>query len=286
MRTMLTRTRRFVLAAFIAVLPASMVMATEVWQTLPPMPTRPAPAQEGYAAINGIELYYATYGSGPPVLLLHGGLGNSDYWGKLIPVLASNHKVIVMDSRGHGRSTRDAQPYSYDLMASDVLGLMDFLGISQADIVGWSDGGIIGLDIAMNHPGRIGRLFAFGANSTLAGLKKGFDTNPTFAAYIERAGQEYAQLSQTPTEYDDFLNQVGAMWGSQPNWSAADLARIKTPVMIADGEHDEAIRREHTEELARQVPGAELLILPGVSHFAMLQDPALFNRAVVDFLAQ
>ena len=226
--------------------------------------------------------------SGSPVLLLHGGLGNSDYWGKLIPALAGNHKVIVMDSRGHGRSTRDAQPYSYDLMASDVLGLMDFLGIVKADIVGWSDGGIIGLDIAMNHPDRIGKLFAFGANSTLAGPQGRVRQQPDISPpIIERAGKEYAQLSQTPTEYDDFLNQVGGDVGL-----AAELVRrpiapgSRRPSMIADGEHDEAIRREHTEELAREVPGAELLILPGVSHFAMLQDPALFNQAVVDFLAE
>ena len=112
-----------------------------------------------------------------------------------------------MDSRGHGRSTRDAQPYGYDLMASDVVGLMDYLKIEKADIVGWSDGAIIGLDIAMNHPDRIGRLFAFAANSTTAGLKPDIDKNPTFA-FIERAGQEYRKNSPTPDQYDAFLAQI------------------------------------------------------------------------------
>ena len=146
-----------------------------------------------------------------------------------------------MDSRGHGRSTRDAQPYGYDLMASDVIGLMDYLKLDKADIVGWSDGAIIGLDIAMNHPDRIGRLFSFAANSTVDGLKPDVLENPTFAAYIERAGEEYKKNSPTPDEYEAFLNQIGAMWASQPNWTEADLARIKTPVLIVDGEHDEAI---------------------------------------------
>jgi pimeloyl-ACP methyl ester carboxylesterase len=161
---------------------------------------------------------------------------------------------------------------------------MDYLKLAKADIVGWSDGAIIGLDIAMNHPDRIGRLFAFAANSTVAGLKADVLENPTFAAYIERAGEEYKQNSPTPTEYDAFLNQIGAMWASQPNWTDADLGRIRTPVLIVDGEHDEAIRRDHTEMLARAVPGAQLLILPGVSHFAMLQNPAEFNAAVFKFL--
>jgi len=258
--------------------------AAEAWQTLPPTPTRPPAVREDHAAVNGVRLYHAVYGEGAPVILLHGGLGNSDYWGHLVPVLAERYRVITVDSRGHGRSTRDAQAYGYDLMAADVIALMDHLGIAKASIVGWSDGGIIGLDVAMNHPDRIDRLFAFGTNSTVAGLKESIEKNPTFAAYIERAGEEYAKLSPTPDEYDAFLTQIGAMWASQPNWTPQQLGRIKAPTVIADGEHDEAIRREHTEELARQVPGAKLLILPGVSHFAMLQDPARFNAAVLRFL--
>jgi pimeloyl-ACP methyl ester carboxylesterase len=272
------------LLVLLAGLASLAAVATELWQTLPPTPTRPAATAEGKAPVDGVELYYAEYGSGPPVILLHGGLGNSDYWGDLIPALAPHYRVITMDSRGHGRSSRDAQPYGYDLMASDVVGLMDYLKLDKADIVGWSDGAIIGLDIAMNHPDRIGRLFAFAANSTVAGLKPDIDKNPTFAAYIERAGEEYKENSPTPDEYDAFLNQIGALWASQPNWAAADLARIKTPVLIVDGEHDEAIRLEHTEQLAKEVPGARLLILPGVSHFAMLQNPAEFNAAVLKFL--
>ena len=178
-----------------------------------------------------------------------------------------------MDSRGHGRSTRDAQPYGYDLMASDVLALMDFLKLPKADIVGWSDGGIIGLDIAMNHPDRIGKLFAFGANSNLAGLKDGFDKNPNFAAFIERAGKEYAQLSPTPDEYDAFLEQIGGMWSSQPNWTAEQLGRIKAPTVIADGEHDEAIRREHTEELAQGGPGCQAADPAGRQPFRHAAEP-------------
>jgi pimeloyl-ACP methyl ester carboxylesterase len=277
--------RLTLVALVVLLLPVAAASPEEIWQTLPPTPTRPAAAAEGKAPVNGIQIYYAEYGPGPPVILLHGGLANSDYWGNLIPALSPHYRVIVMDSRGHGRSTRDAQPYGYDLMASDVVGLMDYLKIAKADIVGWSDGAIIGLDIAMNHPDRIGRLFSFAANSVTSGLKPDIDKNPTFAAFIARAGEEYKKNSPTPDQYDAFLAQIGGMWATQPNWTAAELARIKTPVMIAYGDHDEAIRREHTEELAKEVPGAKLLILPDVSHFAMLQNPAEFNAAVLNFLA-
>ena len=278
--------RRAILMLVMLLVPLGGTGAVEVWQTLPPTPTRPTALVEGKAPVNGVQIYYAEYGAGAPVILLHGGLANSDYWGDLIPALAPHYRVIVMDSRGHGRSTRDAQPYGYDLMASDVIGLMDYLDIAKADIVGWSDGAIIGLDIAMRYPDRIGRLFAFAANATTAGLKPDLEQNPTFAAFIARARQEYEKNSPTPDQYDAFLSQIGAMWASQPNWTAADLARIHTPVMIADGDHDEAIKREHTELLAKEVPGAQLLILPGVSHFAMLQNPAEFNAAVLRFLAE
>jgi len=92
------------------------------WMTLPPTPTLPTPEKSGHAPVNGISIWYATFGSGPPVILLHGGLANSNYWGHQVPVLAKSHRLVVMDSRGHGRSTRDSQPYGYALMASDVIG--------------------------------------------------------------------------------------------------------------------------------------------------------------------
>ena len=142
------------------------------------------------AKVNGISLYYATIGHGSPVVLLHGGLANSDYWGNQIKALAPRHTVIVVDSRGHGRSTRDARPYGYDLMADDVVALLDTLHIAKADVVGWSDGAILGLDLAIRHPDRVGKVFAFAANTVTSGAQEGVEKNPTFAAFIERAGHE------------------------------------------------------------------------------------------------
>ncbi|WP_207239630.1 alpha/beta fold hydrolase [Pseudomonas sp. GW456-L15] len=258
--------------------------AGERWQSLPPTPAPVAGAQAGYAEVNGIRLYYSKLGHGSPVVLLHGGLGNTDYWGLQAKALAARHTVISVDSRGHGRSTRDARPYGYDLMADDVIALLDQLKIPRADFVGWSDGAILGLDLAMRYPQRVGKVFAYAANTQTSGVKEGVENNPTFAAYIERAGQEYTRLSPTPKEYPAFVEQIGHMWASQPNWSDADLAKIKTPVLIVDGDHDEAIKREHTEYMAQAIPGAGLLILPNVSHFAFLQDPGLFNAALEHFL--
>jgi pimeloyl-ACP methyl ester carboxylesterase len=258
--------------------------AAERWETLPPTPAPIAAERSGHAAVNGISIYYAVYGRGSPVILLHGGLANTEYWGNQIAALSPHHSVIVMDSRGHGRSTRDARPYGYDLMADDVVALMDALDVRKADIVGWSDGGILGLDLAIRHPDRVGRIFAFAANTVPSGVKDDVEKNPTFAAFIKRAGEEYAARSATPKEYDAFVEQIGKMWASEPNWTDAQLKAIAAPVLVVDGDHDEAIKREHTEYIAATIPGAGLLILPNASHFAFLQDPDLFNFAVLHFL--
>ena len=276
---------RFALAiAFLAGLAfGGTASAAPQWMTLPPTPTLPTAAESGYAPLNGVKIWYAVFGSGEPVIMLHGGLGNSNYWGNQVPELAKHYKVIVMDSRGHGRSTRNQQPYGYDLMASDVVGLLDYLKIDKAALVGWSDGAILGLDIAMHHPERLSKLFAFAANSDTAGVAD-ISASPVFNAYIDRAGKEYEALSATPTEFNSFVDQISKMWATQPNWTADDLKAITVPTWIVDGDRDEAIKRDNTEFMAANIPNAGLLILPNVSHFAFLQDPKQFTDAVLHFM--
>jgi pimeloyl-ACP methyl ester carboxylesterase len=253
------------------------------WLKLPPTPTLPQAAKSGYAPVNGIKIWYAVFGHGKPVLLLHGGLANSNYWGNQVPALAKKYEVIVLDSRGHGRSTRDDKPYGYDLMASDVIAVLDYLKIPKVALVGWSDGAILGLDIAIHHPERLSKLFAFAANSDPSGVAD-ISKSDVFNAYIARAEKEYEKLSATPTQYSAFLDQIGKMWASQPNWTADDLKKITTPTWVVDADHDEAIKRENTEFIAANIPNAGLLLQPEVSHFSFLQDPAQFNEEVLHFL--
>ena len=274
--------RRLLLLLFVCV-PAWARAEPPQWLTLPPTPTLPKASQSGYAPVNGIKIWYATFGSGDPVILLHGGLANSNYWGNQVRALQQHYRVIVMDSRGHGRSTRNAEAYGYDLMASDVVGLMDFLKIPKAALVGWSDGAILGLDIAMHHPERLSKLFAFAANSDPSGVAD-IAHSDVFNAYIARAEKEYEALSPTPHEYKAFLAQITKMWETQPNWNAADLKKITVPTWIVDADHDEAIKRENTEFMAANIPNAGLLIQPEVSHFSFLQDPPQFTNDVLHFL--
>jgi pimeloyl-ACP methyl ester carboxylesterase len=252
---------------------------------LPPTPKLPAPRRSETVSVNGTKIYFAQFGeAGPPVLMLHGGLGNSNYWGHQVTELAKQFAVTVMDTRGHGRSPVTSRAFSYGLFAQDAAALLDYLQIPSASIVGWSDGGVTGLELAMTRPDRVARLFAFGANSAPDGMKPGGGRSSVFAAYVARCRAEYRELSPNPEKWPLLVQGLGPMWRSEPNYPDRKLARIKAPTAIADGAYDEIIEPEHTRHMAHVIPGARLAILPNTSHFAMLQDPTAFNQALMNFL--
>ena len=279
-------TRRLLMTSTLTLLAGTtLARAEERWLTLPPPPAMPAAVQNGYAPVNGIDMYYATYGAGDPILLIHGGLGHGDIWAHQVIALSKTNLVIVADSRGHGRSSRNEQPYGYDLMSSDFVALLDFLKIDKVALVGWSDGGIIGIDIAMMHPERLTKVFAQAANVTVDGVDPAVSNNKTFGAYIEWMGKDYANMSKTPDQYGAFVDQISKMWATQPAWTKEQLAAIKVPVAVVLGDHDEAITRAHTDYMASVIPGSKLVILKDESHFAMLQDPEGYTKAVQDYFA-
>jgi pimeloyl-ACP methyl ester carboxylesterase len=247
----------------------------------------PVTNDEGYVEHEGARIWYATYGSGSPVILLHGGLGHSGNWGYQVPTLVdSSYRIILIDSRGHGRSTRDARPFTYELMASDVSAVMDALRIKKAALVGWSDGACTALLLAAKSPAQVAGVFFFACNMDPSGAKEIVELTPILKRCISRHSQDYKLLSTTPDQFEEFSGAVGLMQRTQPNYSAYQLAQISVPVVIVHCEHDEFIKREHAEYLARSIPGAELILLPDVSHFAPLQRPEQFNRALSAFLAK
>lgn len=249
----------------------------------------PVTDDHGYVEHDGARIWYAAFGSGlseTAVILLHGGLGHGGNWGYQVPALVKNgYRAIVIDSRGHGHSTRDARPYTYELMASDVLAVMDTLSIEKAALVGWSDGACTALILADKAPTRAAGVFYFACNMDPSGTKE-IEFGPTLKRCFERHVKDYKQLSATPDQFDEFSDAVGLMQRTQPNYSANDLAKISVPVAIVHSEHDEFIKQEHAEYLARSIPNAEFIYLPGVSHFAPLQRPEQFNTAMLTFLGK
>ncbi len=249
-------------------------------------PPLPPTDNHGYVAHDHARIWYASYGSGSPVILLHGGLGHSGNWGYQVPALTSaGYRAVVIDSRGHGRSTRDERPFSYELMASDVLAVMDTLRLEKASFVGWSDGACTALILAAKAPSRVAGVLFFACNMDPSGAKE-FEFTPVVGRCFERHVNDYALLSATPDQFDVFSGAVSHMQQTQPNYSAHDLAQISVPVTVVHSEHDEFIMREHAEYLARTIPRAELIILHDVSHFAPLQRPEQFNKTVLVFLSK
>ena len=249
-------------------------------------PAMPPPADHGTVAVAGAQIYYAIYGTGEPVILLHGGLGNSDHWANQVPALADHFRVIAIDSRGQGRSTRTRGRVSYATMANDVLAVMDSLKLDHAALVGWSDGGEIALEIAVQHPERVSKLFVFGANYDSKGSKpRTGRPADTFTAYAAKCRADYARLSKTPKAFDDLVDWMLPVWRTPMGFTKDQLRAIKAPTLVADGDHDEVIVLDQIKEMAQLIPNAQLAIFQNTSHFALWQDPDDFNKTLLDFLS-
>ncbi len=249
------------------------------------VPPLPPAGDSGVVFRDGARLWCASWGSGPAVLLLHGGLGNAGNWGHQVPeLLAAGYRVIVVDTRGHGRSSWDGTPFSYRRLAEDALAVLEHFGVARAAIVGWSDGADTGLLLALTHPERVDGLVFFACNVDDTGVRP-FEMTDTIGRILARHVADHAALSPDPSGFDVMQEAVSVMQASQPNLSADELGGVSVPVLSLIGEHDEFITRAHAEYLAAAIPGAQFQLLTEVSHFAPLQRPAVFNRVVLDFLA-
>jgi pimeloyl-ACP methyl ester carboxylesterase len=172
-------------------------------------------------------------------------------------------------------------------MAEDVIALLDKLDIDHADLMGWSDGGDVGLDLAIHHPGRIQHLVTFGANFRPDGLNPAdvaWNDTATVAAFGDGMREGWQKLAPDTSRYVEVMSKILAMWRTQPNFTPAQLGSIRAKCLICAGEHD-LIRREHTEALAKEIPGAKVWIVPGASHGAMIEKPEVVNPRVLEFLA-
>jgi pimeloyl-ACP methyl ester carboxylesterase len=233
----------------------------------------------GLADINGVRIYYKTYGSGRPLLVLHGGGGFIEQMHYQIKALAASRLVIAPDSRAHGRSTDSDAPLSYAQMADDALKLLDQLRILEVDIVGWSDGGIVGLHLAMHHPERVRRLVAIGANYDVDGLIH----KPVFNGKIPSIPAFYKRNAADPAHWPVFYEKLITMQQTQPHYSIDELNKIKAPTLVMAGEFDE-IRRKHTDQLAKAIPAAREIIIEGGTHSVPLERPETVNAYITSFL--
>ena len=246
------------------------------------------PTAEGQMApINGADLYYEVHGAadGAPVLLLHGAAGNTEEFDELVPALVeAGYQTVALDARARGRSTWGDAPITYEQMAADALGLLDLLGIERTHLVGWSQGGNVGLELAIHDPDRLGRVVVYGANfrpdGNYAEIQPS-DQLPPFEQFVE----DYQRLSPEPERFEELLEVLGGLDAVAPDYTDEELGSITVPVLVLDGAEEEFVKPNHTVLMADLIPGAELVVMPGTGHFAPWAQPAEFNRIVLDFLA-
>jgi len=246
------------------------------------------PTTEGQLApINGADLYYEVHGEadGEPVLLLHGAISNTEEFDGLVPVLVgAGYRTVALDARARGRSTWGNVPITYEQMAADALGLLDLLGIDKAHLVGWSQGGNVGLELAIHDPDRLGRVVVYGANfrpdGNYAEIQPS-DQLPPFEQFVE----DYQRLSPEPERFEELLGVLGGLDAVAPDYTDEELGSITVPVLVLDGAEEEFVKPDHTVLMAELIPGAALVIMPGTGHFAPWAQPQEFARIVLDFLA-
>ena len=272
-------------AALASSLPAAARAVRPRWQTLPLPPPMPRADATGSVEVAGAKIFYAVYGKGSPVVLLHGGLGNSDHFAFQLPALVDKFQVIAIDSRGQGRSTKGKSLITYDLMALDVIAVLDKLEIARASVVGWSDGGEIALKLGIGFPDRVDRLFVFAANYDASGSKSRSGPSTTFSAYSSKCRSDYARMARSRASYSSLIDALLPLWRNPSGITKDQLRAIRAPVMMADGDHDEIIELDQIEEMSQLIPNGRLKVFEAASHFALWQDPESFNRAVLEFLA-
>ena len=232
----------------------------------------------------GVRLWYEDEGAGdgPPAVLLHGGMVNADTWAMQVPALSGSRRVVRPEQRGHGR-TADPGDITYELMAQDTVAFIDQLVGGPVDLVGWSDGGVVALHVALARPDLVRKLVVMGTNFHHDG------TLPEFLAGAESDDDDmargmYEPLSPDgPEHWPEFKAKLLRMWQTSPTLTVADLARIAAPALVLVGD-DDAVSMAHTVALYQALPAGQLAVVPGASHLVPIEKPDLVNQLVRDFL--
>ena len=276
-------------------------VATSLATTITNVPASAAD-KSGYVDINGVKYYYEISGKGEPILVLHGGLGSIGMFGSVSPALAEHHQVIAVDLHGHGRTQLGERDVSYVDQGADMAALVRSLGFHQVDVMGFSFGGGVAFQFAVQNPSMIRRLVLVSAP---------YAQNGWFAEMLPQQAQvsaaalpmmkdtplykSYIAVAPDANEFPKLLDQIGALMRKPYDWSA-DVAKLTMPVMLVNGDSD-MIRPEHIVQFYHLLGGGlkdagwmrenmsqnRLAILPGVTHYEMAVTPQLVP-AILPFL--
>lgn len=253
---------------------------------IPGTTNSPVVFKSGYLQVNGVKLFWKEAGQGRPILFLHGGLGDSEaHFTNQLEVFAQTNRVITFHTRGHGKSEFDDKKLSYQLFTDDTYAVLRQLKLDSIDIVGFSDGAIIGAMLAMQHPGIVKKLVMIGANATADALYpetiewvRGWD-EVKMTAYARSVFKEHPQ----PERLQDYVAQMQKLFLTEPDLKEADLQKISCPTLLMAGDHD-MIKTEHQVYLYRSIPKSSLSILSDAGHEVHIERSVIANEMIRSFL--
>ncbi|WP_222853726.1 alpha/beta fold hydrolase [Fodinicola acaciae] len=247
-----------------------------------------------YASVNGLELYYEIHGTGEPLVLLHGGLHTFDLsFGAMLPELAASHQVIGVELQGHGRTADIDRELSIGQFADDVAALLKHLGVARADVMGFSLGALVALELGVRHQDVVGRLVLAAAHARPDGYHtditdpSAWATStrmPTADDFAEMAA-EYARVAPRPKDFQPFQQKLSAMVASSKGWTDDELRSVAAPTLLVIGDHD-FVRIEHAAQMLELIPTAQLGVVPGTTHAGLLRRADVLLPMVAAFLSR
>jgi len=242
---------------------------------------------EGTVTVDGHPVWFEAHGSGAPLVLLHGGLATNATWEPQIRGLSARRRVVAPERTAHGHTPDRAGPLMYEQMAEETAQVLRALDLGPVDLLGWSDGGMVGFLLAVHEPGLVRTLATTGSGFSSAGYVRGSMEELTSLEHDDEDLAIFASLYSEvspdgPEHFPVVWGKVRSLWSEPFDWSA-ELERVSAPLLVIVGD-DDYVTVGHADEMARRVPRGQLAVIPGASHLAPSEKPELFNRLLLDFV--
>lgn len=240
-----------------------------------------------FVDIGPVHMFYETHGQGEPLVLLHGGLDSNAAWGAELDTLAEHFRVVAPERRGHGHTGDVEGPLTYRVMAEDMVAFIESVIGTPVHLVGWSDGAILGMMIARSRPDLVRKLVLIGGAADIAAYVPEFieaTRLPADSEVFQPFRAIYGVVSPDgPEHWPVVFSKLTTMWQNEPHIPLEELEEVTARTLLMVGD-DDLVSPEHTLEMYRAIPDAELAVVPGTSHLAPLEKPDLVNRLLLDFL--
>ena len=247
--------------------------------------------QSGYVESSEAKIYYEVIGDGEPLVLLHGGLGPGNHFQHNMPEFKKHYQLIIVHTRGHGKSSDNGTPFSYSTFADDLNEVLEYLQIKSANIIGFSDGGVTGYQFASKYPEKVKKLIVVGGNFKVDGMTKSTidwiknSLSPEFVSEnMPGIKENFISLNPNPNpnNFDNYINKTREMWLRDPYVEIEKFKKINVPILILAGDND-GITLEHLIEMHQLLKNSQLGIIPNATHFVLSERPEIVNRICLEF---